>query len=519
MKELTRRVSGRILGVAVVGATVVSVGLVSGTSPAAVIPSVSAPLVYDCPASSGTQQIGVSVTAAFPAAVTVGHPIEATAVKVTATLPTGVAADLDKTGAVSVSGSAQLTVAAAQGAMATSAVWPGLAVSSVPIPASGGLVLTASGAVLPMVASVPGDMTFRAGSLSLVLILKKADGSAASPATLRLACAPGNGQGARLAVVRVQGVSASSSVAAQPSSSSGGTAAGGSSPRLSPEAGSPCPGTPIPITFAGSGYLTGWTNVSKLHGSALLGPGLKDNPPAAFLETSLVEYVLPNNINCGFSYQYLTGALNYQGKPQFPPARTTFLAFGFMPTTATMELNLQPIDCRDLTGHIYGRGYECITVSAEVIPPLAYSVTATTLAEVRIYDVKENGVPLNVGPHCQTVTPMNVTLNGNSTAGYNLNTGGPLDGFTTVPRFTGCGVGENLDPLFDSTVSGPGNYVKLTQGALCAQSIFAGTLEPANSECEIPPYTGKTLPNGQYQRTPGHPYGLPYPQSIPTPQR
>jgi hypothetical protein len=44
----------------------------------------------------------------------------------------------------------------------------------------------------------------------------------------------------------------------------------------------------------------------------------------------------------------------------------------------------------------------------------------------------------------------------------------------TVPPFTGCGVGENLDPIFNATISGPGNFVKLTQGTLCTPNSGSG---------------------------------------------
>lgn len=38
----------------------------------------------------------------------------------------------------------------------------------------------------------------------------------------------------------------------------------------------------------------------------------------------------------------------------------------------------------------------------------------------------------------------------------------------TIPAFSGCGVTEDLDPLFTGTVSGPDNYLKLMMGTLCA---------------------------------------------------
>jgi hypothetical protein len=50
-----------------------------------------------------------------------------------------------------------------------------------------------------------------------------------------------------------------------------------------------------------------------------------------------------------------------------------------------------------------------------------------------------------------------------------VNTGGPLTGFVAIPRFAGCGVGEDLDPLLTASISGPDNFIKLIQGVPCTR--------------------------------------------------
>ena len=45
--------------------------------------------------------------------------------------------------------------------------------------------------------------------------------------------------------------------------------------------------------------------------------------------------------------------------------------------------------------------------------------------------------------------------------------GGPLTGLVTIPKFRNCGVGENLDPIFNAAISGPRNFNLLTQGPVC----------------------------------------------------
>ena len=43
----------------------------------------------------------------------------------------------------------------------------------------------------------------------------------------------------------------------------------------------------------------------------------------------------------------------------------------------------------------------------------------------------------------------------------------PLKGKVTIPEFTGCGTqGDDLDPLLNGTISGPGNMLHMTQGIL-----------------------------------------------------
>jgi hypothetical protein len=99
--------------------------------------------------------------------------------------------------------------------------------------------------------------------------------------------------------------------------------------------------------------------------------------------------------------------------------------------------------------------------------------------------VTVNGVPLRVGAGCRTVRPVRLVLigKGDNTIpprGYTVSTGGPLSGMLTIPPFTGCGVSENLDPLLTGSISGSGNFVKLTQGKLCGPS------QPSNWTCPPP---------------------------------
>jgi hypothetical protein len=214
-------------------------------------------------------------------------------------------------------------------------------------------------------------------------------------------------------------------------------------------------------------YITGYSDVAKLYGAALLQP----NRPAR-----------PALVNIDFAYRYVpkpgrliafsTGELYYQGRHELPPVRATFLAFRFVPVTATlMVTELTPIKIR--------------SVSGTTAPPYPITVHATTTVRIRISDVDVNGVPLAIGPHCRPISSTRLTLIGRGKntippTGYTVATGGPLSGRLVIPAFTNCGVTENLDPLLTGSISGPGNYVLMTQGKLC------GPAAPQNWTCPPP---------------------------------
>ena len=459
-----------------------------------------ASLAYTCRFPSGTQQVGVRVAATFPAAATVGQAIQPAGVHVTIAVPRAALGGLTKVGATTVRASAMLDVAAAEGRTSADAAWRVAAARPTTLPATGGLVLRASGAAPPVTASAPGELAFTAGGFSLVLAPRRADGASTGPAALSAACAPSPGQDARLAVVPVSGPSPSPAASGRPGTGGHPPIAVGRPPRApGSHAASSC-FVKVPTALIGSAYLAGFSNVNKLHGAALLGPG-PDNHPRAGLTDLNILYII-SDFCTGFLYQYTTGQLDYHGKAQFPPTASTFLDFRFMPVTATLEISQIPFTCRDITGQIIGKVDLCIVLKQALVvgPGSTYAVTATSLAQIRVRDLTVNGTRLNVGRHCQTAVPAKLVLKANSQGQYSVLDGGVLSGFVTIPSFTRCGVGENLDPLLNASVSGPGNFVKLTQGPTCAKIVLSGVV---NGNCLIPP-------------GPGHKYGVP--KFIPKPK-
>ena len=459
-------------------------------------------LDYTCSFPTGTQQVktraSVTIAATFPRAATAGRRIQPTAVRMTVDLPSAAVTVLRKLGASAVSSTAILSVEASQ-RTTTTTDWQGQASAAQPLPATGGITVEAPGRAAPVTVTSRRTVTFTAAGLALALRLTSAAGTSNasnSPSPASSGSASANS------------VSPSPSLSPSPSASSSGSASPGAAAievACSPASGRSTTLDAVPVVTAGvshtspqhghkvkipkgcgdikvrgdgvavCGYITGYSDVKKAYGAALLQP----KPPAK-----------PALINIDFAYRhvlkpgkliaYSTGELYYEGHHELPPVRATFLAFRFVPVTATLEVTeLTPIKIR--------------SVSGTLAPPYALTVHGTTRVRIQISDVVVNGVPLAIGPHCRPVRSPQLTLigHGDNTfppKGYTVPTGGPLSGELTIPAFTDCGVTQNLDPLLTGSISGPGNYVLMTQGKLCGPS------NPQNWTC--PPPVPKPLRKG-----------------------
>jgi hypothetical protein len=451
--SITRWTPRTGLRVAAAVVIMMAMGLASGTeSSSASGQAADATVTYACPLPSGTQRIVVKIAGTFPAAGTAGRPIQPSDVRVTPTLPAAALADLTKLDATSVTASARLSITVAQHGTSTGLAWSGLAAPSTPIPASGDLALPASGAVPPATVKTIGPAAFIAGPLTLVLTPHKEDGGATSPATIPLDCTLDLGPNAVLATVPVTGPAGS-----VPPPRGTGKAGAKSTPRSAkPAEDDPCHQTidldPVP----GEAYMAGFSNVKKLGGATLLGRENGVTTGHVLLELGY-KIVIDLCATDGSVDVFSRGVLDYEGEHRLPPAKATFLTFGFMPTTATLDLTEPPGTNLEIDSHGFFNGTDFVQVS-----------TVTSPLSIRVHDVLVNGTPLDVGPRCESATPMTVTLTGKS-PDYTVDTGGPLLGTATIPPFAGCGVGEDLDPLFTGSISGPGNFMKLIQGMPCTR--------------------------------------------------
>lgn len=477
-------------GIAVSAITLAGAAGIAADAPgASAAQSVTADLSYRCqfPTSAPGQTFPASVTvaASFPATAPAGQPVEPLGLHLTAQLPATATAYLSSLGAASVTGSGALTSGQASTAKTstTSTTEAGL---NQPGRAKSGPARSSAGSILaqwplrlnpahliggeplqlaaitltgPSSAPVitgqplrPGQATVTARSLAFNLSLAGKPGARpATPSVVQLSCSPASPSGTRLATVQLR------------KAKSGPTPAKRKI-KFPPGCGK------IKVVGAGTAtcaYLTGYADVAKLIGAALLQPAAPAKP--GLVNVDFAEHFKFTKKDI---IEHSTGKLFYKGKPELPPITATLLGFRFVPVTATLLIReLDPINI--------------ISTSGRIKLPFPITVVATAKVSIGITNVKVNGVPLDVGPHCGTAAPVTLRLIGKGfntvpPRGYTVPTGGALQGRVTIPSFSGCGVSENLDPLFTGSISGAGNFVKQTQGKLC------GTAQPSNWVCPPP---------------------------------
>ncbi|MEV6104135.1 DUF6801 domain-containing protein [Streptomyces sp. NPDC051940] len=491
-----------IVRAAPVGAAFLLVGAIPGTVAAAADHgertwTVSLP--YECTLPSGTYDAHVAVTATLPRTVSPGEQIKPTDVALDVSLPAYVLTGGDGTApdsAAVASGTAELDVAMTQEGAAgkpTIAPWRNLAIPETQLPSKGDAVFGARGDVPWVSSGSRGDLTLTVGEVRLVLGVRASGADAENTSEtaetaeadtetdVRCALAPDTQ--ATLAVVSVgPSTSAKGEVGSPPDQPrvSGETAPDDVQPNAAPPFEDPGKGCtvlrviePGPKPLA-HGYLAGYANAAKLGSAVFL------QEPAHLVDIDLLTRfeVLLCNGKVATRY-YARGRISdEQGRSQFPPARATMLTYGFMPTTATVELIVDgPVNITAYPLLVAGVQHETVISDAKVW--------------IRISDVKVNGVKLDVGPNCRTVRPMDQRLVGkggvdgatHQSFGYTVTNGGPLTGWADIPPFSGCGVHEDLDNVFTSALSGPDNFTKLTQAPLCATEPTS----PNNRYCPDPP--------------------------------
>ncbi|MEU6850159.1 DUF6801 domain-containing protein [Actinacidiphila alni] len=354
---------------------------------------------------------------------------------------------------------------------------------------------TPTGAPAPL-ADLVGTCTPKPGQddlLGAVPVAGAADGGATGPGH---AAPPGAGSGSDSASGGATGTRAHTGTGAPATGTTGTRSAGGNTitlsspphsgvhdcedppkgdtdpavmasiPRPSNAVRSPGPDDPPFPPYSQCGYVTGYSNVMKLHGAAVINDLTRKPTRVTVVQKSLwTEFTNPDPLQQYFEIDSIA-------KLALPPSETSFLTFGFMPVTARMELLPKGL-------------MTVVTVGTSNLGTITTS-TIYGKQELRLSDVKVNGVPLDVGRNCRASAPLDIKLVGydrSSLTGrptgptdYGVQDGGPLaQDDLYIPPFTGCGShGENLNSLFTSSISGHGNSLNLIQGPLCVPIAASG---------------------------------------------
>jgi len=130
----------------------------------------------------------------------------------------------------------------------------------------------------------------------------------------------------------------------------------------------------------------------------------------------------------------LTASLN------LPPATGSFKELGLIPVTATAAF----IQNGPTTGTV-----DLNTGAVTTTSNITLQITALSIA----------GLPVPVGPACESATPASITLT--SQPGFSIVKGGTVSGTYTLPPFANCGL---VTPILNLTITGPGNTLSLTLG-------------------------------------------------------
>ncbi|NYI78806.1 hypothetical protein [Nocardioides panzhihuensis] len=204
--------------------------------------------------------------------------------------------------------------------------------------------------------------------------------------------------------------------------------------------------------------------------------------------------------------------------------KINLIAFGTIPATATLTISVPRLDraVQPLMAHVWSRRRTrgCVPVPSDI-------AGASSLVEgkinIQLSDLEVDGVPVDLGPRCQTKRPADLYLWGDTTSGtYSPNGGGPLGAYDglhpgsrgplndpyyvkdngriippssgiEVPPFANCGTnGDDLSPLVSAMASGPNNPVRAMQKTLVAinripledLSTCGGT--PTRPQCPLP---------------------------------
>ncbi|WP_410574853.1 DUF6801 domain-containing protein [Amycolatopsis sp. cmx-4-61] len=460
---MPRRVRPRsvtVTALAAAGLLSAANGALTGVGSAAPGPAVppdtqaSASVSVHCPFADplGPRALTVETTATLPAQAKTGTSATIGAYSAKLGLPRDVALSLLPAGATtgSLRGAVQLDLTVQQDDRSDK-VPVSLVVAPTPLPETGDVVLTATGAVPDIAINTVGAVTVTVTAPTLTLEAVPApDAPAPTTAPPKVACTLDEGQQATLGKILVL-------------------------PKTAPKAEQQQSAAPGEVTAQDEPPANEYTQplglVTILTTSTIQKLGATVVSPPALLMNGFISINLD------------TGDSSISGASVFSPVSTTFLGFGFVPVTATVEF--LPVDYRnskiiEVTGQLY-------TDDVTGLPSLRTSLEVYA----RMSHAEINGVPLDLGPDCMTKESVKLKLSGPYEAFGSGHITTDPDGFV-LPGFTGCGTnGQDLNPLLEGMSSGGGNRAVVDTFNL----VGCDTPDPAQCpEGSQPPAPGSQNP-------------------------
>lgn len=422
-------------------------GALTGVGSAAPAPAAppdtkaTASVSVTCPFADplGARALGVETSATLPAQAKTGTSATIGGFATKLTLPRDVALSFLPAGATagSLRGSVHVDLAVHQGERSDK-VPVDLTVADTPLPEAGDLALTATGAVPEIALNTVGAVTFDVTAPTLALEAVPPPDTAVTQPAPKIACTLDPDQPTTLGKVLVLPK----------------TTPGTKQKQQAAAADAPGPGDPptedefaVPLSLV---TILAKSTVKKLGATVVSDPAL------------MVDGLFILNL--------VDGSSRITASTTFNPATTTFLGFGFVPVSATVEF--LPVDYRDS---------KVIEVAGAITtdPDTGATFLDTTLQVMaRLSGAKVNGVPLDLGPDCVTATPVTLHLNGPYEAfGVGHIRTDPAKGFE-LPAFRGCRAGgQDLTPLLTGMGSGPGN-----QAFVDTYNLIVCT-EPDHTQC------------------------------------
>ncbi|MDT0307954.1 hypothetical protein RM780_13405 [Streptomyces sp. DSM 44917] len=440
-------------------------------------------VAYACGFPAGEATVDVGFAGTFPTAGEADQPFTPGELSVTVPLDRTSLGDALAAEATTVGGSGTLITPVMQNDASAPVAWPGLTAEPAELAAEGATELTLAAPGPEVRPTGSGDFAFYAGPLSLSL-------EAGDAEPIAVECTVADGQdvpATELATVAVESPEGEDGGQSQeqdaPSAAEAQRQAPADGQQAAPQddvrpLSTSCvqtppspddfdrslfPAAPSGLTLTepsvrpdnhGCAIAAGFAGVRKLQGSTIVNDPSGGAPQTANVLATFRFGSTPDQ----YFEQWTVVELS------LPPARSTFLNFGFVPVTATIQFETGPASL--------------LTVQQPGENPVTYVAFEQTL---RASDVRVNGVPLDVGSNCRSARPMQVMLE--SEGDYQVLNGGVISGEVEIPPFSGCGVAEDLDRLLTATISGPGNPVRFRQSPLCAP---AAECTPGSDRLPIP---------------------------------